>query len=181
MTVMRNACFAVLLAWALAGATAFAQSKSTKATNTDWKSNTPYRDTLVPRDTTPYRSTMVPRGKPSHRPAQPPASTEPKRPSDDCPPRSVTIVTVYAPVYDSTAAIYAYEESQAYYQPGYDWGEGLKSYTFAWADFIPYLQRYLVNASPIAQDAFRRGFIAGYGTSAEATYSSAWRRACQRS
>ncbi len=178
---MRTAYVAVLLAWALAGATAFAQSKSNGTTNTDWKSNTPYRDTLVPRDTTPYRSTMIPRGTHSRRPAQPPGQANPQSPADNCPPRSVTIVTVYAPVYDSTAAIYAYEESQAYYQPGYEWGEGLKNYTVAWADFVPYLQRYLVNASPIAQDAFRRGFIAGYGTSAEATYSSAWRQACQRS
>jgi hypothetical protein len=178
---MKNTYVAVMLAGALAGATGFAQSKSAGDTNTDWKSKTPYRDTLVPRDTTPYRSTLIPRGKTSPRPAQPPLSAEPQRPPDNCPPRSVTIVTVFAPGYDSTAAIYAYEESQAYYQPGYEWGEGLKTYTVAWADFVPYLQRYLVNASPIAQEAFRRGFIAGYGTSAEATYSSAWRRACQRS
>jgi hypothetical protein len=42
------------------------------------------------------------------------------------------------------------------------------------------LEQYVVNASPAAQDAFRRGFIEAFGENAEALYDRAMRRASQQ-
>jgi hypothetical protein len=78
-------------------------------------------------------------------------------------------------------ADYVNEQVDGYYQPGYDWGAAVKGNTVDWAEFVPYLQQYIVVASPVGKDAFRRGFIAGYGGNAEATYGRALRKACQRS
>ncbi len=167
---MRTRQYIIGLSLAFAGASVFAQTKTSVGTVTDWRGTVPFHSTLVPRDRSPngMRPQPAKLSRPDgncgqHRGAQP----------------AVTVVTIYAPVYDSTAAIYAYEESKAFYQPGFDWGVGLKGNDIAWADFIPYLQKYVVSASPVAQDAFRQGFIMGFGTSAEATYDHAMRRACR--
>jgi hypothetical protein len=60
-----------------------------------------------------------------------------------------------------------------YYQPGYQWGVALSQYTVTWDQLITYLQDYILNASPTAQDAFRSGFIDGFGGSGPATFDHA--------
>ena len=178
---MRSKYYSIAFSVAFAGATAFGQINPSVATGTDWKSPTSYRSTLVPRDNIP----RAPRGQPANvgsRWSGVPARGTP--PAADCvrhPVTVVTVVTVYAPVCDSTAAIYAYEESQNFYQRGYEWGAGLKGNAIAWADFIPYLEQFVVSASPVANDAFREGYIRGFGGSGEATYDHAMRQASQRS
>jgi len=96
-----------------------------------------------------------------------------------------TIVIVYNQIPNAGSDVawvdYVNQEVQGYYQPGYEWGAVLKANTVDWAEFIPYLQQYIVSASPTGQDAFRRGFIAGFGGSAVATYDYALRQASQRS
>ena len=160
----------IALSLAFAGASAFAQIKTSVGTITDWRGTVPFHKTLVPRERGPHGMWPQPAKL-----SQPDGNCGQHRAA----PPVVTVVNVYAPVYDSTAAIYAYEESKAFYQPGFDWGAGLKGNEIAWADFIPYLQKYVVSASPVAQDAFRQGFIMGFGSSAEATYDYAMRQACQ--
>lgn len=81
--------------------------------------------------------------------------------------------------YDPAITLYAYEESQAFYQPGYQWGTGLREFNLAWADLQPYLEQYLLNASPNAQVAFRRGFVEGFGGNGEALYDRAFRQAAR--
>ena len=72
---------------------------------------------------------------------------------------------------------YADSEAQGYYQPGYEWGASLRQYRVSWDQFGPYLEQYVVPATPAAQDAFRRGFIEAFGGNAEALYDRAMRRA----
>ena len=78
---------------------------------------------------------------------------------------------------DTVDASYAREEAQSYYQPGYQWGAGLRQNNLAWSDFLPYLEQYLLIATPSAQGAFRRGFVEGFGGNGEATYDYAFRQA----
>ena len=80
---------------------------------------------------------------------------------------------------DPVNASYAHEEAQSYYQPGYQWGAGLRQNNLAWADFLPYLEQYLLIATPNAQGAFRRGFVEGFGGNGEATYDYAFRQAAR--
>ena len=60
-----------------------------------------------------------------------------------------------------------------YYQPGYQWGVALSQYSVTWDQFTSYLQDYILNAPPTAQDAFRSGFIDGFGGSGPATFDHA--------
>jgi hypothetical protein len=69
------------------------------------------------------------------------------------------------------------EEVQNYYQPGYQWGIGLRANSLGWDGFIPYLKQYIAVASPVGQDAFRDGFVAGFGGNAEAIFDRAARQA----
>ena len=102
-----------------------------------------------------------------------------------CAYRAPTIVVVYnqVPSAGSEVALadYVNQQEQGYYQPGYEWGVVLKANTVDWAEFIPYLQEYIVSAPAVGKDAFRRGFLAGFGGSAPATYDYALRQASQRS
>jgi hypothetical protein len=162
----------VLLSVAFAAGTVFAQTRMQAGTTVD------------PRGRTIYRGSWVSRDLGLRRESEPPIKA--LQPSTVCSPRRhdqpvvVNVVVFSPPVYDATAAIYAYEESQNYYQPGYEWGAGLKGNSLVWAEFVPYLQQYLLNVSPVAQDAFRRGFVTGFGNTAEAVYDRAMRQACQR-
>ena len=79
---------------------------------------------------------------------------------------------------DSYAAATS-EEAQGYYQPGYDWGAGIKDNHLAWAEFLAYLERYVLSASPVGRDAFRRGFIEAFGGNGDATYDYALRQAAR--
>lgn len=92
------------------------------------------------------------------------------------------VVFVAVPVYVPVSSDYGYAEQdlQGYYQPGYDWGASLRQYTVGWEQFGPYLEKYVVPATPAAQDAFRRGFIEAFGDNAEALYDRAMRRASQQ-
>jgi hypothetical protein len=72
------------------------------------------------------------------------------------------------------------EDWQGYYQPGYEWGASLREYAVSWQQFGPYLEQYVVPASPAAQDAFRRGFIKAFGGNAEALYNRAMNRAARQ-
>jgi hypothetical protein len=92
-------------------------------------------------------------------------------------------------VYNQTSSVadevaladYVNQEVQGYYQPGYDWGAAVKGNQVDSAEFVPYLQQYIVVASPVGRDAFRQGFINGFGGTAETIYDRALRQACQRS
>jgi hypothetical protein len=88
----------------------------------------------------------------------------------------IIIIVDLAPCYTD----YISEDLQGYYQPGYEWGASLRQYIVGWDRFDPYLEQYVVNASPAAQDAFRRGFIEAFGENAEALYDRAMRRASQQ-
>ena len=81
-----------------------------------------------------------------------------------------------APFYYSDYYVNAPTVDQAtdsYYQPGYQWGVALSQYSVTWDQLIAYLQDYILNASPTAQDAFRSGFIDGFGGSGPATFDHA--------
>jgi len=67
----------------------------------------------------------------------------------------------------------------AYYQPGYQWGLSLSQYSVTWDQLLDYLGAYIVNAPPAAQDAFRAGFIDGFGGSGPATFDHAMQVASQ--
>jgi hypothetical protein len=92
--------------------------------------------------------------------------------------RNAVVIVAVAPCYSDYD--YVSEDLQGYYQPGYEWGTSLRQYSVSWDQFGPYLEEYVVNASPAAQDAFRRGFIEAFGGNAEALYDRAMRRAAQR-
>ena len=70
-------------------------------------------------------------------------------------------------------------DAGAYYQPAYEWGADLKEFLVRWDQFVPYLKEYIVAAPAAGREAFRAGFIAGYGANAEATYDYAMRQACR--
>lgn len=78
---------------------------------------------------------------------------------------------------DADAA--AYQAAQDFFQPGYQWGAGLRANTLAWGDLVPYLEQYILNADPRSRDAFRRGFVKAFGGNGEATYDSAYRQAAR--
>ena len=78
--------------------------------------------------------------------------------------------------YDPVAIV---EDAQSYYQPGYDWGAGIRGSQLAWADFLTYIERYVLSASPVGRDAFRRGFLEAFGGNGEATYDYALRQAAR--
>lgn len=83
---------------------------------------------------------------------------------------------VTAPYYDaddSPAYVYSDSSAQGYYQPGYDWGVGLRNRQFAWDDFIGYMRQYILVAAPDSQMAFRDGFIGGYGVGGSDAYDQA--------
>ncbi len=67
----------------------------------------------------------------------------------------------------------------AYYQPGYQWGVSLGQYRVTWDQLLNYLSAYVVTAPPVAQDAFRAGFIDGFGDSGPATFDHAMQIAGQ--
>lgn len=92
--------------------------------------------------------------------------------------RHTIVIVDLAPCYSDYD--YVSEELQGYYQPGYEWGASLRLYTVSWQLFGPYLEQYVVPASPPAQDAFRRGFIEAFGGNAEALYDRAMNRASQQ-
>jgi hypothetical protein len=169
---MKTLCVVILVNLALAAGTAFAQTRMQAGTAADPRGPTVYRSSWVSRDLG-LRTASEPPIKVS----QPATKCSPGRNNR---PIVVNVVVFSPPAYDATAAIYAYEESQNYYQPGYEWGEGLKGNALEWAEFVPYLQQYLLNVSPVAQDAFRQGFVRGFGATAEAIYDRAMRQACQR-
>ena len=186
---MRQTWQSILFSLALAGSSADAQitkpgSLTAAGTMVGRMGITASRGEFA-RGATSARATSTPQGSIDNRrgctpvrDARPPGNCVHER--SDRPVVVVNVVTIYTPTYDATAAIYAYEEAQNFYQPGYEWGAGLKANNLPWADFHPYLQEYVVSASPVARDAFRRGFIVGFGGNGEATYDHAMRRVAQR-
>jgi len=96
----------------------------------------------------------------------------------------------YGPPYDSG---YYYDYPPAYYYDGayryptqdarswlvlgHDAGKDLRLQTVTWGWFVQYLRAYIINAPPGTQDDFRRGFMDGYGDSAESVLSSAMQQA----
>jgi len=76
--------------------------------------------------------------------------------------------------------IYDQQVARDFYDPGYEWGAYLKSYQVTWNDFVAYLRQYIVGTGPVAEGAFRDGFLAGFGENGAATYDAAWRAALQR-
>jgi hypothetical protein len=94
----------------------------------------------------------------------------------DCRQPQTLVVVVYSnPVwYDPT--VYD-QEVQDYYQPGYQWGVGLRENSLGWDGFVPYLKEYVAAASSVGQDAFRSGFVAGFRGNAEAIFDRAARQA----
>jgi hypothetical protein len=97
------------------------------------------------------------------------------RDCDSRQPQTLLVVFYNNPVsYDPSAY---YQEVQDYYQPGYQWGVGLRDNSMMWDGFVPYLKEYIAAASEVGQDAFRDGFVAGFGGNAEALFDRAARRA----
>jgi hypothetical protein len=95
---------------------------------------------------------------------------------DGCRQPQTLLVVVYSnPVWYAPSAYD--QEVQDYYQPGYEWGIGLRENRVMWDGFIPYLKEYLAAASPVGQDAFRSGFVAGFRGNAEAIFDRAARQA----
>jgi hypothetical protein len=80
---------------------------------------------------------------------------------------------VYSPGYYADAPTVD-QVQDAYYQPGYQWGVSLSQFTVTWDQLLDYLSAYVVNAPPVAQDAFRAGFIDGFGGSGPATFDHAF-------
>lgn len=104
-------------------------------------------------------------------------SKGPCRRGDSRQPQTSFVVLYNTPVWvDPTAYD---QEVQDYYQPGYEWGAGLRENTLKWDGFIPYLKEYLAAASTMGQDAFRSGFVAGFRGNAEAIFDRAARQAYQ--
>jgi hypothetical protein len=93
--------------------------------------------------------------------------------------QTIVAVAFSSPAYYYVGAPTANQAQDAYYQPGYQWGVSLSQYTVTWDDLLDYLSAYVVTAPPVAQNAFRAGFIDGFGGSGPATFDHAMQIASQ--
>jgi hypothetical protein len=90
----------------------------------------------------------------------------------------VNVASLSGPVYPADTPT-ADQVQDAYYQPGYQWGSSLSQYSVTWDQLLAYLNAYVVTAPPTAQNAFRAGFIDGFGGSGPATFDHAMQLASQ--
>ncbi|MGA2604477.1 MAG: hypothetical protein ABSG14_09640 [Verrucomicrobiia bacterium] len=81
----------------------------------------------------------------------------------------------------SQASTYTTQNAQGYYQVGDQWGVGMKQYKLTVDQLVTYLKAYIVNATPVQQDAFRSGFIASAIPNGAATYDQAMQQAARQS
>lgn len=88
--------------------------------------------------------------------------------------QTIVVVGLSTPVYYYAGGPTADQVQDAYYQPGYQWGSSLSQYSVTWDQLLAYLSAYVVTAPPTAQNAFRAGFIDGFGGSGPATYDHAF-------
>ena len=188
---MKLTCFLVLMAWVGLGLRADGASPAIAGTAGNDTIHTPGsapQPASRPAGTDSVRGTSAPRGRPA---AGSPITTarsgnDSRHDGEAHQPHGgpVTVIVYNQPACagsELALADYVNQQVQDYYQPGYEWGAGLKANTVDWAVFIPYLEQYLVVAPPVGKNAFRQGFIAGFGGSAAATYDYAFRQASQRS
>jgi hypothetical protein len=74
---------------------------------------------------------------------------------------------------DTQTEEYSNQDTDAYYQPGYQWGGELKLFHVTMDQFVTYLKSYILSASPVQQAAFRSGFVAHFGPEGQALYDQA--------
>ena len=76
---------------------------------------------------------------------------------------------------------YSNQATDAYYQPGSQWGGEMQQYHVTMDQFVAYLKSYILTASPVQQAAFRSGFVAHFGPSGQSVYDQAVQQAIQPS
>jgi hypothetical protein len=69
------------------------------------------------------------------------------------------------------------QDTDSYYQPGYQWGGEMKLYHVTMDQFVTYVKSYILNASPVQQAAFRSGFVTQFGADGQAIYDQAVQQA----
>jgi hypothetical protein len=87
----------------------------------------------------------------------------------------------YTAATDTQSEPYVPQDTDSYYQPGFQWGGELKLYHVTMDQFVDYLKSYILNASPVQQAAFRTGFVAHFGVDGQPIYDQAMRQAVQQS
>ena len=85
--------------------------------------------------------------------------------------------TEYTTDPDTQTEEYSNQDTDAYYQPGYQWGGELKLFHVTMDQFVTYLKAYILSASPVQQAAFRSGFVAHFGPEGQALYDQAVQQA----
>ena len=78
---------------------------------------------------------------------------------------------------DAQTEQYANQDTDSYYEPGYQWGGELQQYHVTMDQFVAYLKSYILSASPVQQAAFRSGFIAHFGADGQTVYDQAVQQA----
>ena len=78
---------------------------------------------------------------------------------------------------DTQTEEYSNQDTDAYYQPGYQWGGELKLFHVTIDQFVTYLKAYILSASPVQQAAFRSGFVAHFGPQGQGIYDQAVQQA----
>jgi hypothetical protein len=68
-------------------------------------------------------------------------------------------------------------QEENFYQLGYDWAKDLRSEVSTREEFTSYLKSHITKASLESYDAFRKGFLAGYGVNAAAAFDKAFQKA----
>ena len=76
------------------------------------------------------------------------------------------------------AASYVVPENRSNdYTLGYTWGLDLRLRIVTWNQFVAAVKTFYPNAPEPSRDEFRRGFVAGYGNSAQAAFEKALKEA----
>jgi len=82
---------------------------------------------------------------------------------------------------DAQADTYANQDTDTYYQVGYQWGLELKQYHLTVDQLATYLKTYILPSSPAQQAAFRSGFVASGAPDVAAVYDEALQEATGQS
>ena len=77
----------------------------------------------------------------------------------------------------TTSSYVAPENRSTDYTLGYAWGLDLRLRIVTWDQFVSAVKTFNPNAPQPSRDEFRRGFIAGYGKSADAVFDRAVKQA----
>jgi hypothetical protein len=83
----------------------------------------------------------------------------------------------YTTASDAQTDQYTNQDTDSYYEPGYQWGGELQQYHVTMDQFVAYLKSYILSTSPAQQAAFRSGFVAHFGADGQTVYDQAVQQA----